>query len=88
MKSRRTPQFKSLYARLPDDVQHDADEAYRQFVADNNHPGLNFKHLFGPLYSARVGRSHRALAGREGDTWVWFWIGTHGEYDKLLDSMR
>ncbi len=41
----------------------------------------------------RVGRDYRAL-GRESDQYiVWFWIGSHSDYDKLVsgtgsDSLR
>ncbi|MGH9637493.1 MAG: hypothetical protein ACRD72_21885 [Candidatus Angelobacter sp.] len=90
MRSVRTNRFKSLYGRLPESVQREADEAYRRFSADPNYSGLNFERIQGtkaPLYSARVGLRHRAIAGRDGDTWVWFWIGSHSEYDKLLNRL-
>lgn len=91
MRSIRTHRFKSLYERLPEDVRRDADEAYRRFQDDPSYPGLNFERIQGipaPLYSARVGRQYRALAGRDRDTWVWFWIGSHADYDKVLDRLR
>lgn len=91
MRSIRTVRFKALYEQLPEHVQRDADEAYRRFKDDPSYPGLNFERLQGiqpPLYSARVGRQYRALAGRNGDTWVWFWIGTHADYDQLLERYR
>lgn len=91
MRSIRTVRFKALYERLPEGAQREADDAFRHFTSDPNHPGLNFERIQGPkatIYSARVGRNHRALAGRDGDTWVWFWIGSHSEYDKLLDRLR
>ena len=37
---------------------------------------------------ARVARSYRAPAIREGDHWIWFWIGTHADYDRLLSTMQ
>lgn len=54
-----------------------------------DHPGLQFKkvHATRPIYSARVGLGYRALAVRTGDVLVWFWIGTHGEYDRLLRTL-
>ncbi len=90
MRSMRTGRFKALYDSLPESVQREADAAYRRFAENPDHPGLNFERIKGTkalLYSARVGRRHRALAGRDGDTWVWFWIGSHSEYDKLLDQL-
>ena len=40
-----------------------------------------------PVFSARVGLGYRALGVREGDAIVWFWIGTHAEYDQLISSL-
>ena len=90
MRSIRTSRFKALYESLPEGVQREADEAYRRFAENPDYPGLNFERIQGtkePLYSARVGRRHRAMAGRDGDTWVWFWISSHSEYDKLLGRL-
>jgi hypothetical protein len=86
--SKRASSFKKLYAQLPEKVQHEADEAYRQFKTDPDAHGLNFKQIIGAYYSARVGSGHRALAVRRTDCWLWFWIGSHADYDKFLDQLR
>ena len=86
--SKRSSSFKKRYAQLPPSIQREADEAYRQFRADPDHPGLGFKQIVGAYYSARVGIGHRALAVQRGGYWLWFWIGTHAEYDKFLDELR
>jgi hypothetical protein len=90
MKSRRTKQFRKLFNALPKDVQQQADRAYQQFKADPTHPGLEFKQVSakGPTYSVRVGIHWRAMAVRRSDHWLWFWIGSHAEYDKLLKQVR
>ena len=90
MRSKRTKQFKVLFSALPLDVQQQANKAYRQFKADANHPALDFKRVSskGPTYSARISMQYRALAVRRRDYWLWFWIGPHAEYDKLLDQIR
>jgi len=36
------------------------------------------------LWSVRVGLHYRALATEVDADLVWFWIGSHAEYDKLL----
>ena len=89
MKSKRTKRFKVLFAALPVSAQRDANEAYRHFRTDPAHPGLHFRQVNESLavYSARVGIHYRALAIRREDHWLWFWIGTHAEYDRLLDRM-
>ena len=92
MKSRRTQRFRPLYDKLPERIRQDANEAYAKFALNPNHPGLNFERIQGaraPLFSARVNEQFRVLGRGEGaDTIVWFWIGTHQEYDKLLHQYR
>jgi hypothetical protein len=36
------------------------------------------------MVSARIGRGWRAVGVRTGDPVIWFWIGPHHEYDKLI----
>lgn len=87
MTSRTTVRFRKAFAELPEDVREQARSAYRQFLRDPWHPALRFKqvHPSQPIYSARIGLHYRALAVREADeTVVWFWIGSHAEYDRLL----
>jgi hypothetical protein len=71
---------------LPEEVQEQARAAYRQFIRDPQHPGLRFKpvHPSDPVYSARIGRGYRALGVLDGDTVIWYWIGSHAEYDRIL----
>ena len=88
MKSKRTQQFYELYEALPTGVQKQADKAYEQFEINPDHPGLNFKPVSGdPVwYSARIGIKYRAVCLIDGDVYVWFWIGIHTEYEKLLNQ--
>jgi hypothetical protein len=87
--SRLHPSFRRDFAKLPRDIQKRARAAYRQFQADSSHPGLQFKPLHSsvPLWSVRVTESYRAVGVRNGDEIVWFFIGTHAEYDRLLASL-
>jgi hypothetical protein len=86
MKSFTSRRFRDRYAQLPEDVKLRAKRAYKLFQGNPAHPGLNFKKVDDPdnIYSARVGLGYRALAKMDGEDVVWFWIGTHAEYDKLL----
>lgn len=81
MKSRTTRRFREIFAVLPPQLQRQARAAYRLFPQDPWHPGLRFKqvHSDPPTYSARVGIAYRAVGARDGDTIVWFWIGSHAE---------
>ena len=88
MRSVRTRQFCKQFDALPVTVQHEARAAYKQFVEDPWQPSLHLESVQGKrgrtYYSVRVGLHYRALAERLPDTWLWFWIGPHAEYDKLL----
>ncbi|HEY7348351.1 MAG TPA: hypothetical protein VH599_08550 [Ktedonobacterales bacterium] len=86
MKSQTTKQFRKMLAALPTSVQREAKKAFELFQADPSHPGLNFERVqtkMGLCYSARIGIHYRAVARQEEDAWVWFWIGSHAEYDQL-----
>lgn len=89
MNSRTTRRFRSLFANLPGHVRRQAREAYQLFQQNPAHPGLHFKlvHDHPPVYSARVGLGYRAVGVLDGDTVVWFWIGSHADYDQLLAQM-
>ena len=80
------PRFWELYAKLPKEVQKLADKNYRLLKLDPTHPSLHFKKVGKnkQLWSVRVGINYRALGIEKSDGIVWFWIGNHAEYDKLL----
>jgi hypothetical protein len=86
MQSRATRQFWRLFSDLPDDIQRDAKRAYRLFQANPAHPGLQFKKLEGEdnIYSARIGLNYRAVPVMKKERIVWYWIGSHSEYDRLV----
>ncbi len=72
---------------LPVEVRRQAYEAYRLFKHDPHHPSLHFKRVGQnqPIYSVRIGIAYRALGRRESDdVIVWFWIGLHEEYKRLI----
>lgn len=77
------PRFWRAYHDLPKPIQELADRAFAILKEDAGHPSLHFKKV-GGVWSARVGIHHRALAAEQGDDLVWFWIGSHAEYDRLV----
>jgi len=87
--SRTTERFRKIFQQLPEHIQQQARAAYRLFRQDPAHPSLRFKpiHSSEPVYSARVGRSYRALAIREGERLTWFWIGSHADYEEMLKRL-
>jgi plasmid maintenance system killer protein len=57
---------------------------------DERYPSLHFKEVSAKehAWSIRVSQDYRMVGYREGDAVTWFWIGTHGDYDKLLSRLR
>jgi len=86
IQSRTTRQFWRLFRDLPADVQRDAQRAYHLFRVNPAYPGLQFKKLEGEdnIYSARIGLDYRALAVMAKGRVVWYWIGSHADYDRLV----
>jgi len=90
MNSHVTEKFRKAFAELPADVRNQARQAYRLFLENPYHPSLHFKsiHPTRPIYSVRVGLYYRAVGVREEDEIIWFWIGSHAEYNKLLRMFK
>jgi len=89
MNSRTTKRFRALLASLPAPIRQQARVAYRMFRQSPSHPGLRFKkvHDDPAMFSVRVGIGYRAVGALDGNTMVWFWIGSHAEYDQLLKQL-
>ncbi len=83
MKSSTTPSFRKHLRALPREVRSLARKSFKLWLQDPRHHSLRFKKV-GGFWSARVGDGYRALALWSDDEIEWFWIGTHGEYDRLI----
>ena len=86
MTSRLNPDFLKRFAKLPKNVRTLARANYRLWRDNPNHLSLEFKRIHAtlPIYSVRVGIAYRAAGLRRDDqSMVWFFIGSHAEYDKL-----
>lgn len=86
MISRTSSHFREDLKRLPVEVRRQARQAYALFRSDPNHPGLRFKKLppHNDIWSARITANYRAVGRRDGETIVWFFIGSHADYDRFL----
>lgn len=51
--------------------------------ANPRHPSLRFRSV-GRYWSARVGGAYRAVAIQDGGDFIWFWIGPHDEYMRVI----
>ena len=83
MKHFASSSFWKNYERLPGNIQELADQCYKRLKANLWHPSLHFKQI-GRYRSVRVGVHYRALAVEIPDGLVWFWIGTHDEYERMI----
>ena len=89
MISHTTQRFRKAFARLPTQVKPQAKEAYKQFQQDPFHPSLRFKriHSTRPIYSVRINIDYRAVGIQNENELIWFWIGSHEDYSKLLRNL-
>lgn len=85
VKHHTNPTFWRHYHKLPVDVRQLADKNFELLKQNPKHPSLHLKQI-GRFWSVRVGLKYRALAVESKIGIVWFWIGPHGQYDKLLKS--
>jgi len=85
--SKASSKFWKAYRELPVEVQRIAAKQYHLWQRDTSHPSLQFKRVQN-YWSCRVTDSYRALAIVDGETAIWFWIGPHAEYDRLIQRKR
>ncbi|NJK59387.1 MAG: hypothetical protein HC918_02815 [Oscillatoriales cyanobacterium SM2_1_8] len=88
MNSARTQKFRDLFLRLPLRVQETGKKNYALWQKNPFHPSLEFKEVkpVEKIWSVRVGIGRRALGIKKAneEKIVWFWVGSHAEYDKIL----
>lgn len=84
MKHFTTPAYWKAYDSLPVNVKRVADANYLLLKDNPLHPSLHFKKINSRLWSVRAGLQYRALATRNESGYIWFWIGSHAEYDRLI----
>ena len=86
MKHLTLPRFWRRYQALPKEVQKTADKKFKLLKTTPHHPSLHLKKIGqqNPLWSVRVSRQYRALGREKPEGIVWFWIGSHDDYEQLL----
>jgi hypothetical protein len=84
MISKAAGSFWQRFNELPEHVQQLAHKNYALWQRNPSHPSLRFKRFRGGTWSVRIGDHYRAVGYFQSrDTFVWIWIGTHSDYDKL-----
>ena len=95
--NRTTKRFRYLLAELPEDVRDLARAACRLFDQSPAHPSLRHHELrdakrgshHPKSFSVAITMMYRAIyfVDRQGIN-VWYWIGTHADYDEKNDGRR
>ncbi|MCP4369556.1 MAG: hypothetical protein GY797_15810 [Deltaproteobacteria bacterium] len=84
MKYFTTPHFWELYQKLPSNIKELADKNFKLMKEDSMHPSLHLKKV-GRFWSVRIGSRYRALSVQVEEGLIWFWIGTHADYDGMIN---
>ena len=89
MNSKTTKRFRQMLSKLPRDIRQQARGAYKLFSENSRHPSLRFKkiHSTEAIYAARININYRVVGVVDNGEIIWFWIGPHTEYEKLLDEL-
>ncbi len=87
MKSVTTSQFRKCLDKLPKIIQAKDRKSYLLWLDDPNYPSLHFKqiHSTEPIYSVRISLAYRDLGIIKNDTMIWFWIGSHEEFNSIVN---
>lgn len=90
MNSKTTDRFWKCYNKLPEDIKKEAKKSYNIFKKDPFYPSLHYKkiHSTRPIYSLRITKDYRAIGIQQNNQMLWFWIGSHSDYDNLIKQMR
>jgi len=83
---RTTRRFWRCVDGLPEAIQDAAKKKFELLKKDPSHPSLHFKKV-GIVWSVRVGSNHRAIAVKDGADFMWFWIGAHDEYERMIKGL-
>lgn len=87
MKSSALPAFWDCFNRLPPQVQQTARKNFLLWQQEPSLKSLGFKRIKEDLWAVRAGSGFRALATFEDGAFLWFWIGAHDEYERLLRDL-
>jgi len=81
-----TTRFWKCFENLPDSIQQASKKNFELLKVNPLHPSLHFKKV-GQFWSVRAGLNHRALAVKEEHDFIWVWIGSHAEYERMIKEI-
>ena len=80
---RTTECFWRCFENLPEPVQKISKKNFELLKNDPSHTSLHFKKV-GTFWSIRAGMNYRGLAVEDGSDFIWIWIGTYDEYERMI----
>jgi hypothetical protein len=83
MRHQADQDFWKAYEALPQGTRDLADKAFVLLKKNSKHPSLHFKKI-GRRWSVRVSAKYRALALEIDDGFLWYWIGPHDAYERMI----
>lgn len=83
MRHSASSSFWYAYEELPERIQVLANQRFKMLKENPHHPSLHFKKI-NRYWSVRAGISYRVLAMEVDGGFLWFWIGGHDEYEKII----
>jgi hypothetical protein len=78
-----TSRFWKCYQQLPLIIKRHADDNFALLKENPRHPSLHFKKA-GKVWSVRIGLEYRAIAIENDSDFIWVWIGSHDEYERMI----
>ena len=89
MKSFTTDKFRKAFDNLPENIKSLAKKTYNIWKDDPYHKILKYKqiHSSKEIYSVKIGKGWKTLGLKREEKMVWFWIGSHADYDKLIKNL-
>ena len=80
-----TQAFWKYFNNLPEKIKKLSREQFSLLKKNPRHPSLHFKKV-GQLWSVRISLDYRALSYKDEENFIWVWIGTHEEYNNMLNK--
>ncbi len=91
---RQTREFSYLAGGLPERIRKALGKAIRIWSENPTHPSLRLHQLkdtkkgrhLPTSFTVSINMQYRAIYVMDGPTAVWYWIGTHAQYDRFTGS--
>ena len=86
MKSFTVDSFWAAFDNLQEEIQEIAQKKFVIWKENPFHPSLKFKcvNTAHDIWSARITRDYRVLGVMNDGEIIWYWIGSHQDYEGLL----